>query len=373
MWPDPPPHDAEGMTENPTIAEPIEPSPGGSAAGGTSTATATPPPPSGDATTAAYPPPAYVPPRRKLFRSRTDRVFSGVCGGIGRHYDIDPVLLRILVVVAAVFTGGVFVLAYVLAWIFIPEEPAYVAVPMPGGAVPPLQPVAYAAGGTGSYVDPATGQVYGAAAYPYVAPARTEPRSFLGLLTVSVAVLVGALLALLGTLGVNVSGLVIFSAMLLVLGVGLVVGGWRGRARWLIAPALVVLLLVQGTAAVHHLVGSASGVGDRRWTPITTQQDFQLGAGTAVLDLTKTSPGASSFTAKVGAGELRVILPSDTTLVLDATVGVGEIALPGSTPQDGTNLSSSTTVPALTTTVARTVTLKADIGLGQLVVRRATS
>ena len=375
MWPDPSEQHAEGMTENPTIAEPIEPSPGGTAAGATSTATATPPPPSGDGTSAAsaYPPPAYGPPRRKLFRSRTDRVFSGVCGGIGRHYDIDPVLLRILVVVASVFTGGVFVLAYVLAWIFIPEEPAYIAVPMPGAPVAPGQPVAYAAGGTGSYVDPTTGQVYGATAYPYVAPARTQPRSFLGLLTVSVAVLVGALLALLGTLGVHVSGLLIFAVMLLVLGVGLVVGGWRGRARWLIAPALVVLLLVQGTAAVHHLVGGASGIGDRRWTPVTTQQDFQLGAGNAVLDLTRAAPGPSSFTAKVGAGELRVILPTDTTLVLDATVGAGEIALPGTTPQDGTSLTSSTTVPALTTTVARTVTLKADIGLGQLVVRRATS
>lgn len=362
---DPRPHDAEGMTENtqPTIAEPID---GG--AGGTGTTTDPGPAPT---MTSAPPPPPYGA-VRKLYRSRSDRVLGGVCGGIGRHYDMDPVLLRILVVVATVFTGGVFLLAYVLAWIFIPDEPLYWTGPAPAAPVP-SPAAAYAAGGTGAYVDPATGQVYGGPAYSYVPPPRTEPRSYLGLLTVSAALVVGALLGLANALGASISGLAIFSSVLLVLGLGLLVGAVRGRARWLIAPAIVVLLLVQGTAAVHHIVGGTSGVGDRRWTPVTTTQAFDLGAGSAVLDLTRTSPGESTFTAKVGIGELRVILPADTTLRLDANVGVGEIDLPGTPPNDGTNLSATTTVPALTTTVNRTVTLKADIGLGQLVVRRATS
>ncbi|MFN8155852.1 MAG: PspC domain-containing protein [Candidatus Nanopelagicales bacterium] len=353
------------MTENtqPTIAEPVD------GAGGTGTATDPGPATAPGPTT---PPPPPFAPVRKLYRSRSDRVLGGVCGGIGRHYDMDPVLLRILVVVATVFTGGVFLLAYVLAWIFIPDEPTYWA-PVAQQAPPQPAYTPYAAGGTGSYVDPATGQVYGSTAYRYVPPPRTEPRSYLGLLTVSAALVVGALLGLANSLGASISGLAIFSSVLLVLGLGLLVGAWRGRARWLIAPALVVLLLVQGTAAVHHLVGSASGVGDRRWTPVTSSQAFDLGAGSAVLDLSKAPAGSASYTAKVGIGELRVVVPADTTLVLDASVGVGEIDLPGSRPNDGTNLTSTATVPALTTTVARTVTLKADIGLGQLVVRRATS
>ncbi|HET7899558.1 MAG TPA: PspC domain-containing protein [Candidatus Nanopelagicales bacterium] len=349
------------MTENPTIAEPIDP--------GAGSGTATDPGPS---TTASAPPPPMYAPVRKLFRSRSDRVLGGVCGGIGRHYDMDPVLLRILVVVATVFTGGVFLLAYVLAWAFIPDEPAYWA-PAPVAPQPGYVPAAYAAGGTGSYVDPGTGQVYGAAPYTYVPPPRTEPRSYLGLLTVSAALVVGALLGLANTLGASISGLAIFSSILLVLGAGLLVGAWRGRARWLIAPALVVLLLVQGTAAVHHLVGNASGLGDRRWTPTASAQTFELGAGSAVLDLSKAPTGSSAYTAKVGLGELRVVLPADTQLVLDATVGVGEIDLPKSPTNDGTNLTSTATVPALTTTAVRTVTLKADLGLGSLVVRRATS
>jgi phage shock protein PspC (stress-responsive transcriptional regulator) len=160
------PHDSEGMTENPTLTEPVDPT--GGTASGTGTATATDPGPS------TAPPPPYYAPVRKLYRSRGDRVLGGVCGGIGRHYDMDPVLLRILVVVATVFTGGVFLLAYVLAWIFIPDEPAYWA---PAPQQPPVPPTytAYAAGGTGAYVDPGTGQVYGGTAYRYVPPPRTEP------------------------------------------------------------------------------------------------------------------------------------------------------------------------------------------------------
>jgi phage shock protein PspC (stress-responsive transcriptional regulator) len=356
------PDDSEGMTETPTLAEPVEPT--GGTASGTGTATATDPGPS------TAPPPPYYAPVRKLYRSRSDRVLGGVCGGIGRHYDMDPVLLRILVVVATVFTGGVFLLAYVLAWVFIPDEPAYWAPAAPAAPVP----APYAAGGTGSYVDPATGQVYGSTAYRYVPPPRTEPRSYLGLLTVSAALVVGALLGLANTLGASIDGLVIFSSVLLVLGVGMIVGAWRGKARWLIAPALVVLLVVQGTAAVHNLVGGTSGVGDRRWTPTVSPTAYDLGAGSATLDLRRLPAGASTISARIGLGELIVLVPADTTVALDASVGLGEIDLPGRRADSGSNLDTVTTVPATTTgAAARTVSLTADLGLGQLVVRRATS
>ena len=56
---------------------------------------------------------------RRLRRSRQDRVLAGVCGGLGRYLDLDPVVLRILTV-ALIFTG-VGVPAYIIAWIAIPE------------------------------------------------------------------------------------------------------------------------------------------------------------------------------------------------------------------------------------------------------------
>lgn len=58
---------------------------------------------------------------RRVRRSRKDRVFGGVCGGLGRYLNVDPVLLRIAAVALAL-SGGLGVLAYVVAWIVIPEE-----------------------------------------------------------------------------------------------------------------------------------------------------------------------------------------------------------------------------------------------------------
>lgn len=66
----------------------------------------------------------YTPPRaeKKLMRSRTDHKVAGVCGGLGNYLDVDPTLIR-LVWVLLVFFGGTGVLAYIIAWIVMPEEP----------------------------------------------------------------------------------------------------------------------------------------------------------------------------------------------------------------------------------------------------------
>ena len=58
---------------------------------------------------------------RRVRRSRRDRVFGGVCGGLGRYFGVDPVLLRVAAVALAL-SGGVGLLAYLVAWILIPEE-----------------------------------------------------------------------------------------------------------------------------------------------------------------------------------------------------------------------------------------------------------
>jgi len=59
---------------------------------------------------------------RRLYRSRTDRILGGVCSGIAKYFDVDPTIIR-LVAVALIFAGGSGILAYILAWIIIPEEP----------------------------------------------------------------------------------------------------------------------------------------------------------------------------------------------------------------------------------------------------------
>ncbi|MEJ2010240.1 MAG: PspC domain-containing protein [Acidobacteriota bacterium] len=63
-----------------------------------------------------------VRPRKKLTRSRTDEKIAGVCGGLAEYLDIDSTLVR-LVWLATVFLGGWGVIAYIIAWIVIPEAP----------------------------------------------------------------------------------------------------------------------------------------------------------------------------------------------------------------------------------------------------------
>jgi phage shock protein C len=66
------------------------------------------------------PPPSGGGPR-VVRRSRTDRVIAGVCGGVGRYLGVDPVLLRIAFIILAL-ANGLGVIAYVVAWVAIPEE-----------------------------------------------------------------------------------------------------------------------------------------------------------------------------------------------------------------------------------------------------------
>ncbi len=59
---------------------------------------------------------------KRLYRSRKNRMLGGVCGGIAEYFNIDPVMVR-LIVVALFFVGGSALLAYVIALIVIPYEP----------------------------------------------------------------------------------------------------------------------------------------------------------------------------------------------------------------------------------------------------------
>lgn len=57
----------------------------------------------------------------RLYRSESDRILGGVCGGIAEKYDMDPSLVR-LVAALLVLSAGSGLLAYLLAWLIIPTE-----------------------------------------------------------------------------------------------------------------------------------------------------------------------------------------------------------------------------------------------------------
>ena len=56
---------------------------------------------------------------KRLYRSKTDKVIAGVCGGMGEYFGIDPVIIRIIWALL-IFGMGAGILAYLLAWLIIP-------------------------------------------------------------------------------------------------------------------------------------------------------------------------------------------------------------------------------------------------------------
>ena len=66
--------------------------------------------------------PTGTPPQGRLYRSRTDRMVGGVCAGLARAYGWDLTIVRLILVLTVLF-AGTGVLAYLIAWVVIPEEP----------------------------------------------------------------------------------------------------------------------------------------------------------------------------------------------------------------------------------------------------------
>ena len=60
---------------------------------------------------------------KRLYRSKKNKVFAGICGGVGEYFNIDPALIRLIWILVVIFTGffpGV--LAYIIAIFIIPEK-----------------------------------------------------------------------------------------------------------------------------------------------------------------------------------------------------------------------------------------------------------
>ena len=244
--------------------------------------------------------------------------------------------------------------------------------PPAGWAPPPAWP---AAAGT-----PPGG--WGAAAWgppppppPPPPPVPPRPRSPLGLLTVSAAVLVVGALLLAGGLGADgITATRVLAAALLVIGLGLLAGTVWGRARWLIAPALVLAVAVATTASFDGRFGTATG--ERSWV-VSGSADYELGAGSATLDLRPLAGRPTSgirIEASVGAGELVVLVPEDLRVAIDSNVGLGEYVLidGGSTQTAGGGACLERAV-LLGPPGTAAVRVETTVGFGSLEVRRVAA
>ncbi len=122
-----------------------------------------------------------------------------------------------------------------------------------------------------------------------------------------------------------------FAAGFIVIGAGLLVGTFFGRARGLILVGVLAAPLLFATAAVHIPIGGEWGqetvAPDRSET---LQPEYEHGIGEFTLDLTQVELREDTTVAvEQGIGQLRVVLPDDASVSIDANVGAGAITLFG--------------------------------------------
>jgi len=68
---------------------------------------------------------------KKLYRSQSERMFAGVCGGLGQFIGMDPTVVRVIFALLAVF-GGSGLLIYLILMLIVPLEPTGGPADQPG-------------------------------------------------------------------------------------------------------------------------------------------------------------------------------------------------------------------------------------------------
>jgi phage shock protein C len=68
--------------------------------------------------------------RERLVRVRAGRKVAGVCAGVAEYFDLDVTLVRAIWLIVALAPPGIGLIAYVIGWIVMPEEPAAHAAPV---------------------------------------------------------------------------------------------------------------------------------------------------------------------------------------------------------------------------------------------------
>jgi phage shock protein PspC (stress-responsive transcriptional regulator) len=209
--------------------------------------------------------------------------------------------------------------------------------PMAGSAPPPYPPVPYIDPGPGGYRPPfAPHGPYGGPPLPPAPPKEKPPkppkeRSALGAATFSLIPVVIGLVAIADLLNLfKVQPSTYFAAILFVIALGLLVGTWLGRARWLIFLGLAMAAAV-GIASIAETQIARDGAdrGEVLWQPTTVaglRPDYRMAFGDATLDLTNVDFTGQSrdVSVNVNFGELTVLLPPDVDVSARVDVDAGD-------------------------------------------------
>jgi phage shock protein PspC (stress-responsive transcriptional regulator) len=280
-------------------------------------------------------------------------------------------------------------LAGLAVWLYLRPRPTttapfpVVTAQPPPGSTPGSAPAGFAYGGATTGYDP--GELNTAPFYPPApvpAPARPKDRSYLGGITLLVALVVAGAMAAGAAAGVlPFNAIAFFATLLLIVGAGLLLAAFVGRGRWLIVPAVLLALATAAAVPVTRIADElnaevfSAGVGSPLWSP-TSSSDFQLGVGSPTLDLRPwgsdaTSPASPEVvTADLRAGVLTVLVPANWQVNLVAEVAAGEIAING-------EMSNSTSPQVELETVLRPLSeptgeldLELNVGVGSIVIRQ---
>ncbi|HEX3214558.1 MAG TPA: PspC domain-containing protein [Actinomycetota bacterium] len=218
-----------------------------------------------------------------------------------------------------------------------------------------------------------------AAAWGAPPPRRPRRRPFLGPLTFAVALIVTGLALVLNNMDVlDLSLGQVLAVFLTVLGGGLLVGTWWGRA-WGLIPVGLLAVPVVALTALAGPVPVEGGVAERLFQPTTpaeVRSPYRLAGGELILDLSKVDfgPGAPPVEASVAGGRVLVVLPDEVAAEVRGRVGVGAIDLLDHV-DSGAQVDSTVTEPAAKAPAegaAPTVELDLMAGYGVIEVRRAS-
>lgn len=313
----------------------------------------------------------------RLRRSTSDKYLAGVSGGLGRHLDVDPILLRVAFVVLTFF-GGVGLLVYLACWVLVPEEGSERAVvhldqrsrtvalvvvgglsgllllgdvwgsdawgwfPWPFLVVGLLVLLAVTRGerrrsperpaGLAPYRTEDTGvspSGSGAPAPGGPPPARVrDPRKRGPLLfwfTMALAALA------LGVLGIaDLAGLAVGDSAYPALALGVVaamllVGAFWGRAGGLILVGLLLIPVLAGSAVAERWDGTT--IDETPTSAADLDSDYDVAAGQVKLDLTEIRDlgelDGRTIEIDVLAGQVDLLVPEDLTVTANGNVNAG--------------------------------------------------
>jgi len=290
-----------------------------------------------------------TPSQRRLTRSRENRVIGGVCGGLGRYFDVDAVIFRIAAVALA-FIGGAGLLLYVAALLLVPTDDgtAVVTTGTQGrnralviGAVVLLLLVMWPfliGGGLflGAIGIPLALLVAAGVVVWWLVSGEGpsgDPKDIVRRAALGVGVLLLSTIVFFGGIVAAAAGPDwLVPALVLGAGAAILAGAFMKPVRWLVPPALA-LALAAGTVAASG-IDFDGGVGEREYRPAGTadlRDRYELGMGELVVDLRETELPAGDVPLELdlGFGEARVIVPDDVCVATSADVGIGNVSMFG--------------------------------------------